>query len=334
MQFNGKSHQYIRYVWLTWSIVQRRPVSTLATRPCVPTGFPLVSKRTPSAQGGASLVDLVEHAVNLVPQHITKDSSVALAEAMSDEHPLSIPQSSRSVLEECHMTPLRHKRGGGDPKKCEGAMKSRELQQKTLRTWFTEAHNGLNTVKMRKAIKVFKSERRAFYQAHGRRPSEREVSRYVDIELAPVAALKTMAASAAPMQSAAAPGSIPLSSVPSTLQVQEALLLQQHARQHQLAQVGGKTWLRCLRCFHTFFANPKNLLCNENGPVQLSWISKERYKRMPCGDAVPLSKSKRQQQVTSRMRARTEIPNECPRCGARKVQWMLEYIHSRTHSSL
>lgn len=247
-------------------------------------------------------------------------------------------------------------------------------QHGCLRKWFSDAHNGLNVVYMKKKKELYLSECKEFAKAHNNKwPTEKEVSHNVAVELAPVAALKTWGYMAQKRNARTNKGHLNgNSSSPGhytvTAALQDALLLQQHVRQHQIIQSQGKTWFRCLRCFHIFNAIPHRLLTSPRGNrncvgkeranglhspiVELSWVAKktaEEASMLHCGTSAPSStnfqntslrslgvaKSKQSRNAQKRKRKEKEKnePHACPYCGSVKIQWMLEYVHHRTHIS-
>lgn len=193
-----------------------------------------------------------------------------------------------------------------------------QTQQEQLREWFSDAHNGLNTVCLKKSKQQYKSERSDFHLSHSRYPTEKEVSRRVQVMLSPVSALKAYAASCAPSPS-----------------LEDALLLQQHARQHQLVQSGGRTWWRCLSCFHVFFARPRDVLTGPGGPVHLSWLEKEDAARRERLERTPAVRQRKRRWRSDTMHSASGRSKEsvtcCPHCRSKRVQWMMEYAHYRTH---
>ncbi|KAH9589306.1 hypothetical protein LSM04_006214 [Trypanosoma melophagium] len=175
------------------------------------------------------------------------------------------------------------------------SMETMQIQDSILRNMFNDANR--RCVQLRKDPASLQEERRAFRLSHDRRPSKTEVSPTVQIPLAPVAALK-LAKYFSPHAS-------------SLEAVQHALRLQQHVATNALRRSGEKTLFRCLRCFHVYAARPSTLLrdSTEESSVQRG----------------------RKCSVGKRRDAFLRNPNCCPLCGSKKAQWMMEYVHYRTH---
>lgn len=319
-----------------------------------------------------SIVDLVEKEGEKKTELLFSSSSVAnecsasgscfvLPEAHPSERP-TVPTDSTSLPDRQRKSSFSHP----------NAVDQLTAQHDCLRRWFSDAHNGLNVLHAKKNKALYLSECKEFAKAHRNKwPTEKEVSRNIAIELAPVAALKTWGYLTQKNNDwskkdhldgkSSSPG---LHTVSAPLQ--HSLLLQQHARHHQIIQSQEKTWFRCLRCFHVFYANPYHLLTSPRGKrssvgreganglnspvVELSWVAKKRQEELnilQCGASTSTStklqstslrsfevgktkKSRNAQQRKRKEREKNE-PHACPHCGSAKVQWMLEYIHHRTH---
>ncbi|EKF31231.1 hypothetical protein MOQ_004933 [Trypanosoma cruzi marinkellei] len=191
-----------------------------------------------------------------------------------------------------------------------------KAQEKALRTMFADAK--CRCIRMQKDREWLREERRAFQLSHGRSPSNKEVSPFVDIELSPIAALKL---------------SKYLSRHSSARDVVvRSILLQQSITRNRIVQSSEKTLFRCLRCFHVYSARPRTLLRDELGH---SWMQYEAERKK-----VSLAKElahcpqlrKRKYSVGKQHKALMEDPHCCPSCGSPKAQWFMEYVHYRTHA--
>lgn len=190
-----------------------------------------------------------------------------------------------------------------------------------LQVWFHAPPH----IKLRKDKRLYRQECAAFRQAHPHTsswPSAAEVSPDVKVELAPVAALQAWQHS-------------PLST---QRLVEDALLLQQNIRQHQLLQAGEtSTWMRCLRCFHVHHLKPRRLLLasdttsgSSGNGIHLSWEAKAEATKKQA-QRQPVTKRHRQAAIRRTRQALKEMPESCPQCGSRRVQWFLDYVHMKTH---
>ncbi|ORC92688.1 uncharacterized protein TM35_000034410 [Trypanosoma theileri] len=175
------------------------------------------------------------------------------------------------------------------------SMETLQTQDSILREMFNDANK--RCIQLRKDTVSLQEERRAFRLSHGRTPTKTEVSPTVHIPLAPVAALK-LTKYFSPHASAREA-------------VQHALRLQQHVATNALRRSGEKTLFRCLRCFHVYTARPSTLLRDGTEPPSV-----QRWRKCSVG---------------KRRDALVRNPNCCPSCGSKKAQWMMEYVHYRTH---
>lgn len=191
-------------------------------------------------------------------------------------------------------------------------------QQSALRAAFSHARQHHN-VRLRKDPKLFQEECRVFRTTHGgRNPSTTEVSPYAAVPLAPIAALKTLAHTdrQASLLYAA---------------TQEALLLNQAVMKNELVKSNELQLVRCLRCFHVYSARPRTIWASD---VQQSWLeyAKEKEKAQATHQLhrnPHLRKSI--SSVGRRQRRHQSNPVCCPKCQSPKAQWVMEYIHHRTH---
>lgn len=236
-------------------------------------------------------------------------------------------------------------------------------QQETLREWFNDSHNGYNTIRMKKGKRLYKEECKQLRETEGEMAfhvREGQSNRYVNVELPPVVALRTLAAlrrptsgkkttkEAVPTESERKkenqklPQPHPLhGTVPSRNSIQEAILIQQHIRHHQLLQSDEKMLWRCLRCFHVFEAKPIGLLTYGRGnatgkakgsrTVELSFLEKKKALDHQQQALRAMKKSMLQQERRRNKQKVTEEAECCPHCRSTKVQWMMEYSHYRTH---
>ncbi|KEG13305.1 hypothetical protein DQ04_01091120 [Trypanosoma grayi] len=189
-------------------------------------------------------------------------------------------------------------------------------QQTALREMFNEAER--RCIRLRKDMACLQEERRAFHLSHNRAPSDKEVSPFVDVALAPTAALK-LVKHLSPRSSAREA-------------VEHSIRLQQSVAKSKLVQSGEQTLFRCLRCFSVYAARPRTLLRDE---VAHSWLQYEVEKKKVT-EARELAQRphlrKRKYSLGRQREARARDPRCCPMCGSPKAQWLMEYVHHRTHA--
>lgn len=348
-------------------------------------GQPLVSRqKAPFSKAPSSLVEVVK---NFGEKEWEGGLSTSSPSEVSSAHTTSMNKKMWCDKSKAAVPPVEgsssqtsageRKRNALSPSSSGySAQEQLSSQNAMLRRWFSDAHTGINVVRMKKKRNLYLSECKQFRKAHnGRQPTAKEVSPYVNLELAPIAALKTWRhlskGGDESLTSAHNLHRLPPSScnrIPTVVPdgLQDGLLLQQHARQHELARVQGKTWFRCLRCFHAFFSNPHRLLTSPSGGreadagsgsqrgrpavVQLSWVQQEQEKEkqlwqscayIPKGiesgnqaltySMFPKSKKRRLLERRKNQEKEKNEPRVCPHCGSPKVQWALDYIHHRTH---
>ncbi|KAK7196783.1 hypothetical protein NESM_000618400 [Novymonas esmeraldas] len=186
-------------------------------------------------------------------------------------------------------------------------------QQRALREAFTHARQHHN-IGLAKDPRLYQEECRAFCQAHrGRSPTPHEVSRTVAVPLAPVVVLKTLAHT---------------DRARASLHATAAAAVQLHSAvcKNELVKSSTPQLVRCLRCFHVYTARPRTLW---GGEVQQSGIEHARAQasvrlRRPAPGRRAVS-------VGRRRRAAEDNPDCCPQCGSTRAQWMMEYVHHRTH---
>lgn len=191
-----------------------------------------------------------------------------------------------------------------------------EAQQAALRTMFNDPKR--RCIRMRKDLTCLREERRVFRLSHGRAPSSKEVSPFVDVDLSPVAALKLTKHLS------------PHSSIRDV--VVRGILLQRNITRSKLVQSGEKTLFRCLSCFHVYAACPRTLLRDE---VAYSWMQYEA-ERATVDRARELARRpqlrKQKYSVGRQQSAFAENPKCCPSCGSARAEWLMEYVHHRTHA--
>ncbi|KAH8611306.1 hypothetical protein ERJ75_000936400 [Trypanosoma vivax] len=191
-----------------------------------------------------------------------------------------------------------------------------EFQHRSLREVFEDA--GRQCIRLRKDRQWLQEEQRVFQKSHGRAPTGGEVTPFVDVALAPVAALKLLK-------------HLPSHSSTREL-VEHSLLLQQSVRQNKLVQSNDQTMFRCLRCFHIYVARPRALLRDK---VEHSWLEYDALRTRATLERKIARCPSLRKKITSvgrRRSAEVESPRCCPLCRSVKAQWVMEYVHHRTHS--